>query len=334
MRIRLSKVFRFRRKVNRKYKDVLFRFIFRDKKDLLSLYNAINGTDYKNPEELEINTLENVIYMKMKNDLSFLVGASMNLYEHQSTWNPNMPLRGLFYFAELYERYINGQGYRLTGSTRIPLPFPNYIVFYNGLEWEAERTELALSEAFEEQREGLRPALECRATILNINSGHNRELMEKCRRLHEYAEFIQRIRDNLQKGMALEKAVEKSIEYCLAHGILADILRKCQMEVQNMLLEEYDEKAEREYLRKESLEEGIKRGIEQGIKQGIEQGIERGIRQGVIQGRQQGIALGSFEVLAKFVKAGIITIDQAKEHAGERKEEFILWYQKRENDKI
>ena len=88
----------------------------------------------------------------------------MNLYEHQSTWNPNMPLRGLFYFAELYERYINGQGYRLTGSTRIPLPFPNYIVFYNGLEWEAERTELALSEAFEEQREGLRPALECRAT--------------------------------------------------------------------------------------------------------------------------------------------------------------------------
>ena len=134
--------------------------------------------------------------------------------------------------------------------------------------------------------------------------------------------------------MALEKAVEKSIEYCLAHGILADILRKCQMEVQNMLLEEYDEKAEREYLRKESLEEGIKRGIEQGIKQGIEQGIEQGIRQGVIQGRQQGIALGSFEVLAKFVKAGIITIDQAKEHAGERKEEFILWYQKRENDKI
>ncbi|MCI8745248.1 MAG: hypothetical protein HFI25_06185, partial [Lachnospiraceae bacterium] len=103
--MRLSKVFRFRRKVNRKYKDVLFRFIFRDKKDLLSLYNAINGTDYKNPEELEINTLENVIYMKMKNDLSFLVGASMNLYEHQSTWNPNMPLRGLFYFAELYERY-------------------------------------------------------------------------------------------------------------------------------------------------------------------------------------------------------------------------------------
>lgn len=305
MKIKLSKVFRFRKKVNRRYKDVLFRFIFRDKKDLLSLYNAVNGTDYRNPDELEINTLENVIYLKMKNDLSFLVGASMNLYEHQSTWNPNMPLRGLLYFAELYERYVNSQGYRLSGNTQIPLPFPNYIVFYNGLEREADRTELYLSEAFEEQRQSVEPALECRATILNINSGHNRELMEKCRRLEEYAEFIQRIRDNLQKGMVLEKAVERAIEYCLAHGILADILRKGQMEVRNMLLEEYDEKAEREYLRKESLEEGKKQGIEQGI------------------------ALGNFETLAEFVEDGIITIDQAKERAKERKEEFMLWYQER-----
>ena len=122
---------------------------FHDKRDLLSLYNAVNGTNYQDPEDLEINTLENVIYLKMKNDLSFLVGASMNLYEHQSTWNPNMPLRGLLYFAELYERYINSKGYRLSGNTCIPLPFPNYIVFYNGLEREAER-EYLRKEAIEE----------------------------------------------------------------------------------------------------------------------------------------------------------------------------------------
>ena len=131
----------------------------------------------------------------------------MNLYEHQSTWNPNMPLRGLLYFAELYERYINSKGYRLSGNTRIPLPFPNYIVFYNGLEREAERMELRLSEAFESGREGYEPALECRALVLNINSGHNRELMEKCRRLQEYAEFIGEIRRNLQRGMELEEAL-------------------------------------------------------------------------------------------------------------------------------
>ena len=158
-KIKISKIFRFRRRANRKYKDELFRFIFHDKRDLLSLYNAVNGTDYKNPDDLEINTLENVIYLKMKNDLSFLIGASMNLYEHQSTWNPNMPLRGLLYFAELYERYINSMGYRLSGNTRIPLPFPNYIVFYNGLEKEAEQMELRLSEAFEVGKEGADPAL-------------------------------------------------------------------------------------------------------------------------------------------------------------------------------
>ena len=270
MKLKISNVFRIRRRANRKYKDTLFRFIFHDKKDLLSLYNAVNGTDYGNPDDLEINTLENVIYLKMKNDLSFLVGASMNLYEHQSTWNPNMPLRGLLYFAELYERYINDRGYRLTGNTRIPLPFPNYIVFYNGLEKEADRMELRLSEAYETGREGREPALECKALILNINSGHNWELMEKCRRLQEYAEFIREIRKNLQKGMILEKALGQAIEYCLKHGILADILRRNQAEVRSMLLEEYDEKAEREYLRKEAIEEGRKEGLEQGMEQGIE----------------------------------------------------------------
>lgn len=103
-------------KINRKYKDRLFRFVFRDKKDLLELYNAINGTDYHDAEELEVNTLEDVLYLGMKNDMSFLLDTSMSLYEHQSTWNENMPLRGLLYFAELYQRYLEENGYRLTGT--------------------------------------------------------------------------------------------------------------------------------------------------------------------------------------------------------------------------
>lgn len=321
MKIKISKVFHFRKRANRKYKDELFRFIFHDKRDLLSLYNAVNGTDYRNPDDLEINTLENVIYLKMKNDLSFLVGASMNLYEHQSTWNPNMPLRGLLYFAELYERYINSKGYRLTGNTRILLPFPNYIVFYNGLEREADRMELRLSEAFEAGREGYEPALECKAVILNINSGHNQELMEKCRRLQEYAEFIGEIRKNLQKGMILEKALGQAIDYCLEHGILADILRRSQAEVRSMLLEEYDEKAEREYLRKEAIEEGWKERLEKGIEEGIEQGIE------------QGIVLGSFETLAALMDKKFLSLEQAEEQLGDRKEEFACWYQKRRKEK-
>lgn len=310
-KIKISKIFRFRRRANRKYKDELFRFIFHDKRDLLSLYNAVNGTDYKNPDDLEINTLENVIYLKMKNDLSFLIGASMNLYEHQSTWNPNMPLRGLLYFAELYERYINSMGYRLSGNTRIPLPFPNYIVFYNGLEKEAEQMEPRLSEAFEVGKEGADPALECRALILNINSGHNRGLMEKCQRLQEYAQFISEIRKNLQRGMVLEKALSQAIEYCLGHGILTDILRRSQAEVRRMLLEEYDEKAEREYLRKEAIEEGRKEGMEKGLKEGLEEGM----------------ILGSFKILGGLMDKGILSLEQAEEQLGDRKEEFVRWYQ-------
>ena len=90
--------------INRQYKDRLFRMVFSRKEDLLSLYNAINGTSYSNPDDLEVATLENALYLSMKNDLAFLLDVVLNLYEHQSTFNPNMPTRALLYFAKLYIR--------------------------------------------------------------------------------------------------------------------------------------------------------------------------------------------------------------------------------------
>ena len=252
-------------KINRKYKDRLFRFVFRDKKDLLELYNAINGTDYHDAEELEVNTLEDVLYLGMKNDMSFLLDTSMSLYEHQSTWNENMPLRGFLYFAELYQRYLEENGYRLTGTgRRLPLPFPRYVVFYNGTKEEPDQTQLLLSDSFKGV-EGEVPSLECRAVVLNINYGHNQAIMERCRRLKDYSEFIEEIRRNLRAGMVLEDAVEEGINACMERGILSDILSKSKMEVRKMLLTEYDERAEREYLRKEAMEIGLEEGIEQGI---------------------------------------------------------------------
>ena len=77
--------------VNRNYKDTIFRMLFSDRKNLLSLYNAINGTSYMNPEDLEIVTLENAIYMGMKNDLSFIIDTNLFLYEHQSTYTRLLP---------------------------------------------------------------------------------------------------------------------------------------------------------------------------------------------------------------------------------------------------
>ncbi|MCF2568301.1 hypothetical protein I6E09_03760 [Mediterraneibacter glycyrrhizinilyticus] len=131
---------------NRTYKDGLFRLVFQRKEDLLSLYNALNGSNYSNPDELEINTLDNVLYLTMKNDVAFLISGTMNLYEHQSTFNPNMPVRGLMYFSKLYEKYIVTNGIDIYTSTPKKLPFPQYFVFYNGTMDEPDRSELKLTD--------------------------------------------------------------------------------------------------------------------------------------------------------------------------------------------
>ena len=145
---------------NRQYKDRLWRMIFNNKKDLLQLYNAINHTDYQNPDDLEVNTLEDVFYLSMKNDVSFLVGGTMNLYEHQSTFNPNMPLRGVFYFSRLYEGYVADNNLMIYHEKRVRLPKPKYIVFYNGTKNQPDSMELKLSDCFE-NTDNEAPCLEC-----------------------------------------------------------------------------------------------------------------------------------------------------------------------------
>lgn len=117
---------------NRQYKDRLFRFIFQDKQDLLSLYNTVNGSAYDNPDDLEFRTLDNILYMSMRNDIAFLIDSRMNLYEEQSSWNPNMPLRGLFYFSKLYSSYVSEKNLNIYAYKRLKLPFPQYVVFYVG----------------------------------------------------------------------------------------------------------------------------------------------------------------------------------------------------------
>ncbi len=169
--------------VTRSYKDSLFRMVFREKKELLSLYNAINGTDYRDPEQLTITTMENVLYIGLKNDVSFLIEDVMNLYEGQSSWNPNMPLRGLFYISALYQGYLKEHHLDIYSSAQLRLPLPQYIVFYNGTKEEPDRHTLRLSDSFiKQEKEG---CLECTALVLNINYGHNRTLMEACRKLHD-----------------------------------------------------------------------------------------------------------------------------------------------------
>ena len=224
---------------NRQYKDRLWRMVFNNKEDLLQLYNAINHTDYQNPDDLEVNTLEDVFYLSMKNDVSFLVGGTMNLYEHQSTFNPNMPLRGVFYFSRLYEGYVADNNLMIYHEKRVRLPKPKYIVFYNGTKNQPDSMELRLSDCFE-NTDNEAPCLECTATMLNINYGHNQELMKHCRRLKEYSIFVQCVREYIQSEPSVEDALEKAIDTCINQDVLADFLKKHRAEVTNMILTTYD----------------------------------------------------------------------------------------------
>ena len=245
---------------NRQYKDRLWRMIFNNKEDLLQLYNAINHTDYQNPDDLEVNTLEDVLYLSMKNDVSFLVGGTMNLYEHQSTFNPNMPLRGVFYFSRVYEGYVADNNLMIYHEKRVRLPKPKYIVFYNGTKNQPDSMELRLSDCFE-NTDNEAPCLECTATMLNINYGHNQELMKHCRKLEEYSIFVQCVREYIQSEPSVEDALEKAIDTCIHQDVLADFLKKHRAEVTNMILTTYDKDLYEKTLKEDAREEGLESGI-------------------------------------------------------------------------
>lgn len=244
--------------VNREYKDRLFCKVFERKEDLLELYNAVNGTDYKDPEALEVNTLEDVIYLGMRNDRSFLIDGTMNLYEHNSTQCPNLPLRGLFYFSRLYEGYAESQKIRIYGRTRIKLPTPQFIVFYNGTAAEPDRSKLRLSDAYvQKDRE---PALECTAVMLNVNYGHNKTLMDRCGKLKEYAILVAGVREKIRNGRPLKEAVAETVDECIEKNILSDILMKNRAEVIGMILTSFDQEEYEKTIRDESYQEGKKEG--------------------------------------------------------------------------
>ena len=228
--------------INREHKDRLFKIIFQEKPDLLSLYNAINGTSYDNPEDLTITTMEDVIYISMKNDVSFILDDQLNLYEHQSTVSGNLPIRGVFYLSRQYDEYVQAHELNLFSSAVQKLPFPPFYVFYNGTAAMPDRVELKLSDAFirNEHTKDLMPALECTATLLNINEGHNLELMDNCKALREYSQFIKLLRENLKNYANKKQAIVDTINYCIKHGILKQRLMKEKGKVVDVLLTECD----------------------------------------------------------------------------------------------
>lgn len=162
------------------------------------------------------------------------------------------------------------------GAKLIPLPAPVYLIFYNGLDPAPDELELRLSDAFYDLPAGHIPALECRARMLNVNLGHNKELMGRCRKLNEYASFIARIRGYLDRKYNLADAVSKAADECIEEGILADILRKNRSEVMNMILSNFNDKLHYESLRKEGYEDGFEDGTANHLKIQVQKKLNKG----------------------------------------------------------
>ena len=286
---------------NRQYKDTVFRMLFSEKENLLSLYNAVTGSHYQNAEALKIVTLENAIYMGMKNDLAFMLETNIYLYEHQSTINPNIPLRDLIYIGIEYQQYLNDKS--LYSSKLQKIPAPKFMVFYNGTDDVEDRMELKLS-AYEHLAG--EPDLELKVLMLNVNEGHNKDLMEQCQTLKEYAIYVARVR-KYASAQNLNDAVERAITECIKEGILVDFLRKNRSEVKMVSILEYDKEWEEKKLRKAEYEAGKSDGIEIGKSEGIKIGREETLAEMIYNMKQHGY---SIEKMADITGKSVRQIEQ------------------------
>ena len=242
--------------VNEEHKDRVFKFLFGNPENrewTLALYNAINGSNYNNPDDIQFNTIDDAVYLGMRNDVSFIIVDELHLWEHQSTYNPNMPMRFLLYAAKLYEKYIAGSDYYPYSSVLQPAPRPKCVCFYNGTAAQAERKILRLSEAF-----GGEGDIEVIVTMLNINYGKNKVLMAACEPLSEYAWLVETIRTNQKVMRNLEVAMDAAINEMPDGFIIKKFLLSNKAEVKGMFLTEWDqekvlaqERREAEYMANE-----------------------------------------------------------------------------------
>lgn len=281
--------------VNREYRDRLFKFIFgnpNNKEWTLSLYNAVNGSNYKDTDDIQFNTIESAVYMSMKNDVSFLIEDTMNFYEQQSTFNPNMPVRFLIYAGMAYSRYTQAnRSYRRYSTVQQKVPAPRCICFYNGTADKDDRITLKLSDSFDKD---MQSDIQVTVTMFNINFGRNKELLDQCRPLKEYSWFVNEVRVNKISAGNLENAIDAALEKMPDDFLIKPFLLENKAEVRNMCITEYDEERTLAEQRAEGREEGR------------------------AEGREEGVIL----TLTNLVKNGLLTLSQAAETANMTVSEF------------
>ena len=269
--------------VNREYKSSSFVRIFSIPEHALSLYNTIRNSDYKDSSLIEFNTIDNFLYLSMKNDVSFIFMNEMHLYEHQSTYNPNMPVRMMIYAAELYKKYMALDVLSVYRTKPMRLPVPKFVTFYNGTLWDKDETELLFSDLLPD---GSDSDLEVRVRMININYGHNTEILEKCKPLFEYSWFVSEVRNN-SKVLSIEEAVDRAIKDMPDGFLLKDFFVEHEAEVIEVFTLDITEEMLREMEREEGREEGRAEGIAEGIEKGRAEGIAEGKTVGRAEGKEE-----------------------------------------------
>ena len=257
----------------------------------LDVYNAMNDSAYTDPSVITIMRLENGISLSVRNDASFFISNYLNLYEHQSTYSPNAPLRFLIYLTNLLKTTIRKRD--LYGRKRVQIATPHFAVFYNGTEKRPEKEVLKLSDAFINQTDT--SEIELTVTVYNINPNNNTQLLEKSEVLRSYMIFVNRVRENLehQKKIAqnapeydeaayeeeLEVAINEAIDYCVKHHIMEEFFRENRNEVTKSMVLDYTWERREELIRAEEYEDGKREGLEIGRAEGEKRGRAEGERE-------------------------------------------------------
>ena len=313
---------------NREYKSDVISMMLQIPEYALDVYNAMNDSAYTDPDMIQIMRLENGISLSVRNDASFFISNYLNLYEHQSTYSPNAPLRFLIYLTNLLKTTIRKRD--LYSRKRVQIATPHFAVFYNGTEKRPEKEVLKLSDAFINQMDT--PEIELTVTVYNINPDNNTQLLEKSEVLRSYMIFVNRVRENLehQKKIAqnapeydeaayeeeLEVAINEAIDYCVKHHIMEEFFRENRNEVTKSMVLDYTWERREELIRAEEYEDGKREGLEIGRAEGEKRGRAEGERRGRIEGEKLGAEAMQKKLLQNLMETQRITETEARKMLG------------------
>ena len=298
---------------NRKHKDSLFVDYFSKDRDwkqhFLSLYNALHGTNLQvETTSLERVNLEQVLYKSYYNDIAMLVnGQFILMIEHQSTINPNMPLRLLEYVARIYGNIVDSKA--KFSRHLVPLAKPEFYVFYTGDQELPPESYLYLSDAFPNQTQNADLTLELKVKVCTIKSESPSPVVHSCHDLEQYVQFLELVEEARATGH--EHPLKWAIQEAVRRNILRDYLERKGGEVLSILMTEYDYATDMAVLKEESYEDGLFVGREEGISIGLERGLEQGLERGRATGREEGAYQNKLETARRLVARGFSAEDIA-----------------------